>query len=599
VPNGAITLPISPYLGVQVVKKRPPAIWHYQELGSFLHERVNMWDKNINSALLIILILTSCTPAVTVISPTETAISLPTFTSIPPAATITPTQVRETIIPTTKPADSLSAVGPWLVYRHNTLSLGYADIGPTPEEFVLLNQNGSGRVLITLPTCNDQVNSFLMNGDNSANYLAKLGGDIYIFRPSQATGLLVYRQLWFSYCHTYFSGDETGGLLASFYQASKDVSPELILYELPSGKIRERFPLVRCSDNTNLCEKFRSNWSEMMRQQAQWSPNGRYLAFVAILDAASSDLFVYDAQNGSLRRLTDGPDWVGPIEWSPDGTQIIMQELLNDNENEFLFDPSSKPPSSVWSVSVSTSEIKMLYSTGDAYTIQQILLWLDDQRFITYEGWLVNADQARDLRLVDTKTGTNNILFHGVFVMISFDPVHEVFVLYEQNTENCLPSSICLVSMKDGTIRTVTDIPDYYLSFPDWDENTGLFVSSSDCPNDPQSFQSFNYQGTFRCIPKLSLTSVPLETVSYSSPDGQWSLSVKDGLWLESDGQPAILISQEPASNVIWCPDSTCFFFSVLRNNHLSLYRVSLPDRIITTIDEASFGGYQWLGVKP
>ncbi len=433
--------------------------------------------------------------------------------------------------------------------------------------------------------------------------MADINGDIYIFRPSQTTGLLVYRQLWYSYCDTRFSGDEKGGLLASFYQSSKDVSPELILYELPSGKIRERFPLVRCSNDTDVCEKFRSNWPEMMHQGAQWSPNGRYLAFVAILDATSSDLFVYDKQTGNLRRLTNGPDWVGHIDWSPDGTKIIMQELLDDNENEFLFDPGSKPPSSVWSVSVSTSEINLLYSTGNAYTIQQILLWLDDQRFIAYEGWLVNADQARDLRLVDMKTGTNRILFHGVFVMISFDPVHEVFVLYEQNTENCLPSSICLVSMKDGTIRTVTDIPDYYLSFPNWDENTGLFVSSSACPNGPKALQAFNYRGTFRCVPKPVPTPAPLETVRYPAPNGKWNVSIKDGIWLETAEKSAVQVSQQTTADVIWCPDSTCFFFSVLQKNRqwsLRLYRVSVADLAIKLIDEGieSAGTFQWLGVE-
>lgn len=546
--------------------------------------------KNIKAVLLIALILTSCAPAVTVVSPTDTALPQPTFTAIPPTATLIPTFAPETAVPTSEPILSLSPEGPWLVYRHNALSLGYADVSGKPEEFVILNQDGSGRTLITLPDCDERVSAFLMEGENSANYIAKVGSDIYVFRPSQAAGLLVYRQLWYSDCQTFFSGDRKGGLLASFYQASNDVSPELILYELPSGKIRQRFPLVGCSKDTDVCEKFRSNWPEMMRQQPQWSPNGRYLAFVSILDAVSSDLFVYDAQEDNLRRLTNGPDWVGPIEWSPDGTQIIMQEILNDGE--ILFDPHSKAPSSVWSVSVSTNEIKLLYSTGDAYTIQNILLWLDDERFVAYQGFLVNADQALDLRLVDMESGSNRILFNGVFAMISFDPVHDVFAIYEQNTENCLPSSLCLVSLKDGTIRPLVNFPGY--SFPWWDENTGLFVSGDDCENDPQSLQAVNYQGTLKCVPKPT-PALP-QIANYPAPNGEWNVSVKDGLWLETEGKESVLISPETASDVIWCPDSTCFFFSVLQNHHLTLYRVSLPDLTIKMVDEESWGGYQWLG---
>jgi WD40 repeat protein len=468
--------------------------------------------------------------------------------------------------------------------------MGGGEMGPTPEEFVLLNQDGSGHTLITL--YGDD--SFLMEGDNSANYMVEIDGDIYVFRPSEAKGLHICRQVWYLGCHTFFSGDEKGGLLASFYQDSDDVSPELILYELPSGKIRERFPLVRCSKDTSLCEEFRSNWPEMMRQQAQWSPNGRYLAFVAILDATSSDLLVYDTQNGNLRRLTNGPDWVGPIEWSPDGTQIIMQEILNDKE--FLFDPYSEPPSSVWSVSVSTSEIKLLYSTDDAYTIQNILLWQDDKHFIAYQGFLVNADQARDLRLVDTETGTNQIMFNDVFIAASFDPVHDVVALYAPYTENCVPNAICLVSMKDGTIRALED-PPATLSFPRWDENTGLFVSSSDCESDPQSLQAVNYQGTLRCVPK----STPDLDSLYPAPNEKWSLSIKDGLWLEGSGQPAILVNKEAPSDVMWCPESNCFFFSVLQQHgRWNLYHVSLPDLNVKLLVEGigSTGTYQWLGVE-
>lgn len=550
----------------------------------------------------ILLLVNACQPAPTaplvpqpthtqipIIEPTltETAIPLPTFEL--PTVTPVPTEVTSL----------LTLNGPWLVYLHNSPRPAMMDIAEVPAEFVLLNQDGSGRTAITLP-CSQDVNTFLMDSGNSTNYLARYAGGLYLFRPSAATGMVV-RGMHQGYpvCQHYFRGDEKGGLLASFYQASNDVSPELILYELPSGRIRERFPLVRCSNNTNVCEKYRSNWPEMMRQRPRWSPNGRYLAFVSILDATSSDLFVYDTQDGKLRRLTNGPDWVGPIEWSPDGTQIIMQEILNDSE--FLFDPYSKAPASVWSVSVSTNEIRLLYSTGNAYTIQNILFWLDDKRFIAYEGFLVNADQARGLRLVDMEAGTDRILFKGVFVMIRFDPVHEVFAIYEQNTELCLPNIICLVSMKDGTIRPLEG-PPTYMSFPNWDENTGMFVSSSDCENDPQSLQAFNYQGTLKCVPKPTLTptvSVPLEIVSYRAPNGKWTTSAQDGLWLESEGQTAVQISQETATDVIWCPNSNCFFFSVLQQNQQwTLYHVSLPDLIIKLVDEGieSNSIYQWLG---
>ena len=553
--------------------------------------------KNLHTVLLVVLILISCAPAATVAPSTQATVPLPTSSSIPPTVTIAPTLTPENVVPTNEPTVPLSTEGPWLVYVHNFPRMGFADVGPVPPEFVLMNQDGSGRTLITLPECHGQVDTFLMEGGNSVNHTMLHDGGLYVFRPSEARGLLVYQELWYSVCKTFFSGDEKGGLLASIYQAAEAAAPELMIYELPSGKIRDRFPLVRCAENANVCNQYRSNWSEMAAQELQWSPNGHYLAFAAVLDADSSDLFIYDSQNGSLRRLTSGPDWVGPIEWSPDGTHIIMQELLNDAE--FFFAPSSKPPTSVWSVSVSTNEIKLLYPTNGGYG-ENILLWLDDKRFIAYEGYLINADEARNLRLVDMEAGTNRILFPSGFVMIRFDPIHEVFALYKLLSEN-YEQGIYLVSMRNNTIRYLEG-PPVIMNFPEWHAETGLFVSEDDCQNDPQSFQAFDHQGNFQCVPKPALTSVPFETVTYPAPDGKWTVAVKDGLWLETDGKSPIRISQEIPTDVIWCTDSSCFFFSDFQPDQeaWSLYRVSLPDLAITMVDDGikSKGSYQWLGVE-
>lgn len=550
--------------------------------------------KNIHTILLIALILTSCAPAVTVVSPAETAVPIPTVSPLP-STTIAPTRLPENITPTSKPTGSLSADGPWLLYVHNSPLPPMPGSDEVPPEFILLNQDGSGRTSILSPGCyHGGVDKFLMEGPNAVNYIAPYEDGLYLFRPAEATGILFYKTYWYSVCQTFFNGDEKGGLLASIYQATDDAVPELIIYELPAGKIRDRFPLVRCGEKAKVCNQDRSNWSEMGAQEPQWSPNGRYLAFAAVLEADSSDLFVYDSQDGSLRRLTSGPDWVGPIEWSPDGSQIIMQELLN--EGDFFFAPSSVPPSSVWSVSVSTNEIKLLYSSGGASARQNILQWLDDRRFVAYEGFLVNADQARNLRLVDMESGTNRILFDGEFGSISFDPMHKTFALYALYTEQ-YGQGIYLVSIDKSTIHPVETSS--CISFPDWDERTGLFVSSDPCENDPQRLQAFDYQGNSRCVPKP--TPDPWEAARYPSPDGKWTISAKDGLWLESAGNAAVRLSQKTPSDVIWCPDSNCVFFSLFQQDQQwTLYRVSLPDLTIKTVDEGikSTGSYQWLGGK-
>jgi len=192
--------------------------------------------------------------------------------------------------------------------------------------------------------------------------------------------------------------------------------------------------------------------------------------------------------------------------------------------------------------------------------------------------------------------GTNRMLFDDWFVMQSFDPIHETLAIFKQVTEKS-PEGIYLASIKTGTLRRLNE-PPYAPDFQ-WDAGTGLFVSSYDCQDDPQSLQAFDYQGNFICVPKPTPTPAPMGIDSYPAPNGKWNISVKDGLWLETESKPAIQVSPEIASDIIWCPDSSCFFFSVLRQNQQwTLYRVSLPDLAIKTVDEGieSVGSYQWLG---
>jgi WD40 repeat protein len=400
--------------------------------------------------------------------------------------------------------------------------------------------------------------------------------------------MLVDEERPYPTCPTYFSGDEKHGLLASI---TEDADPELVVFELPGGKLRDRFPLVNCTGDVEACQAARSLWDSIQfsKPVPQWSPNGRYLAFAALQDD-SSDLFVYDSQDGSLRRLTSGPDWVGPIEWSPNGTHIIMQEILNDS----LLNYSSDTPSSVWSVSVSGSEVKQLYQTDAEYMRQRILQWLDDQRFIAYEGNIQDPmEGSLKPRFVDMEAGTSRLLFDDWFNWASMDPIHETLAIYKQPTDQTAEGTY-MVSIKTGNIRRMEHVLQV-----DWDPQTGLFVSDFPCEQDPQSLQALDYQGNFRCVPPPVPTPASLPAVNTPAPDGKQALTVKDGLWLESDGQAEIQIIPEVPSDVTWCPDSTCFFFSLLQTDGTwTLYHVSLPGLEVNLVDNGiqSTGSYQWLG---
>ena len=74
--------------------------------------------------------------------------------------------------------------------------------------------------------------------------------------------------------------------------------------------------------------------------------------------------------------------------------------------------------------------------------------------------------------------------------------------------------------------------------------------------------------------------------------------SVQEGLWLENEDKSTVQVSEEIADEVVWCPDSNCFFFTAgQQDNTWTLYHISLPDLAITTVEEGIriLGDFQWL----
>jgi hypothetical protein len=536
----------------------------------------------------------------------------PTPTPQTPIGTPSPANISTSIpapsklpFPATKytPDVPISVDGPWLVYERS-----YVD-----DEFIIMNQDGSGKKIIEPFPCD--VTDFLMNEEGAATYMVEMGWySTYLFRPEQASGCFAPRDFNYWDSDITFSRREKGGLLAGIPQSEEDESPELIVYELPAGTIRARLPLIQCPEEEKACLDGLSGdfWSGLLGyisgQQFRWSPDGRYLAFTAIRNSISSDLYVLDSQDGSLRQLTSGPDWVGGIWWSPDGSQILMEEIVmpwkNEQDRKDRFYISLTIPSSLWLVSVSDSQLRPLYSIeegGGCCSYRSAYhydgpLWLDDKRFLIYEGAAGDVDLAKNLRLVDTSSSETRMIVDFSFWDIAWDEVHETLaVLLPYWIEEYDEQGVYLVSIKNSAVLYL-DICEN-MSFLDWDEETGLFVSDCPCEDDPEKVRAFNYLGEFSCVSK-PLGWEPLATTAYPAPDGKSEVSVQEGLWLKAEGQEAIQVSQETASNVIWCPDSSCFFFFVKQAYRAShLYHVSLPDLTIKLVDEGiqNAGNYQWL----
>jgi WD40 repeat protein len=81
-----------------------------------------------------------------------------------------------------------------------------------------------------------------------------------------------------------------------------------------------------------------------------WSPDSQSLAFAAQIDGPSSDVYIFDIEDRSIRRLVDDLENVLHIDWAPDGKRILYQNstagLTYLTAYIYVADPDQESPQS-------------------------------------------------------------------------------------------------------------------------------------------------------------------------------------------------------------------------------------------------------------
>lgn len=89
-----------------------------------------------------------------------------------------------------------------------------------------------------------------------------------------------------------------------------------------------------------------------------WSPDSEYLAFLSDRDGSgSTKLWIWNASDQSLRKISDKPAELGPIEWTPGGHQVIFSRSIESASAAHSHDaskvaiPASGPTVTVYKLS--------------------------------------------------------------------------------------------------------------------------------------------------------------------------------------------------------------------------------------------------------
>jgi hypothetical protein len=316
----------------------------------------------------------------------------------------------------------------------------------------------------------------------------------------------------------------------------------------------------------------------------KWSPDGRYLAFIAAIDGPSSDVYSYDRETREINRLTDGPNQAAQLFWSPDSQWIVHEEVASFGTG------AGWDVRAVWAAAPDGNTTRKVYDAG-ASGDEVFVDWVTPDTFLVYSwtavGW-------QNVRLVNLMTGEAQRVGPDFPVQtLAYDPATQAQLYYGDD-----------FFMQQRGLRG------------------GLYLAGPDASGQPPRFIAEGDWYTVRWLPQsqlffaagkagaLSVTRDGVVTrydteqaIPIESPDGAWLLAWRNadvinstGLRLYTpDGTLARTITEDTVLFATWSPDSTGAFYVSTG----ALRYVSIPDGEPQVIAEklitAEPAGYVWV----
>ncbi len=175
-----------------------------------------------------------------------------------------------------------------------------------------------------------------------------------------------------------------------------------------------------------------------------WSPDGRQLAFMGMIEGPTSDLYVYSLDDGRITRLTSGPSQAYAPSWSPDGKYIVHAGASSFGTG------AGYSMEGVWAAAADGSGVKLLYEP-DLSGNEIILGWLDAATVVVHT-WDAGCGNKK-LRAINVVSGQERVLWDGYFSGVAADPVGGTLVLaVGKYAAGCSGSQSGIFIMEGGSL---------------------------------------------------------------------------------------------------------------------------------------------------
>lgn len=216
-----------------------------------------------------------------------------------------------------------------------------------------------------------------------------------------------------------------------------------------------------------------------------WSPDGRYIAYgadkSADLDTSfQADLFLYDAENGTEKKVTGGTGYFGNAAWSPDSRSIALLGHEKEYQNATL--------TKVWLYEMETESLSCLTSELDSPAGDFMVI--DFQQGVSNPGiqW---ASDNQSFYFLASDNG-NTVLYYGnrdgaLYPALLDDQHIYGFDLDAENQKAIaaisnpeLPGDLFILDIPSGSLKQLTSVNEEFLSEVVLSKTEAITFKSSD-----------------------------------------------------------------------------------------------------------------------
>ena len=270
-----------------------------------------------------------------------------------------------------------------------------------------------------------------------------------------------------------------------------------------------------------------------------WSPDGRYLAFAGVMEGPSSDVYIYDTEDGTVNRLTSGPDEILSITWSPDGTWIMHSSA----KEVWVVTPA------VYHAVRFDGERAMSFPSCGEFGKG----WLSEHKYLVCFG--ANGVGSYNLVALDIDSGRKIPVWPGDFQSLAYDSSGSTILLSSLGLTLDTPDSgIYMIDLATGNQIRLADNDETYTHIVYWPTSSFEFVAGIEdnlVGITSEEIMEEILPGDWALIPSPDLTSLALI-----------GLTDENGLYMLEDlsSQP-VLLDNRDIYGFGWSPDSAWYMY--------------------------------------